>query len=84
MASWHGKANLVTGRQLRAARVLAGLTQYELAEAMGVTERSVRHWEKRYESKPTSAPNDRRLEEVLLALGIVLFSDPSPGVRLIK
>ena len=34
--------NLVTGRQLRAARVLAGLTQRTLGAALGVDERQIR------------------------------------------
>jgi DNA-binding transcriptional regulator YiaG len=38
-------SNLVTGRQLRAARVLAGLTQQGLAGELGVNERVVRFWD---------------------------------------
>ena len=37
--------NIVTGRQLRAARILAGLTQRQLAQAVGVHERAARYWE---------------------------------------
>jgi hypothetical protein len=33
-------SNIVTGRQLRAARVLAGLSQRQLAQAVGVHERA--------------------------------------------
>ena len=36
-----------TARQLRAARVLAGLTQRELADSAGVHFCTVRYWEKR-------------------------------------
>ena len=36
-------SNLVTGRQLRAARVLAGLTQRTLGQALGIDERRDRH-----------------------------------------
>jgi transcriptional regulator with XRE-family HTH domain len=32
-------SNITTGRQLRAARILAGLTQKQLAQAVGVHER---------------------------------------------
>ena len=46
--------NLVTGRQLRAARIFAGLTQRELAKAVGVHERSARYWELREKKSPTS------------------------------
>ncbi len=37
-------ANLSTGRELRAARVLAGLTQRTLVAALGVDERQVGFW----------------------------------------
>jgi transcriptional regulator with XRE-family HTH domain len=45
--------NLVTGRQLRAARVLAGLTQRTLGAALGVDERAVRFWERKHDRRPT-------------------------------
>jgi transcriptional regulator with XRE-family HTH domain len=38
-------SNIITGRQLRAARILAGLTQRQLAQAVGVHERAARYWE---------------------------------------
>ncbi len=74
--------NLVTGRQLRAARVLAGLTQQTLGAALGVNERAVRFWERKHDRRPTGAPNDRRIEEVLLDHGVLLFAEPTPGARL--
>ena len=74
--------NLVTGRQLRAARVLAGLTQRTLGAALGVDERAVRFWERKRDRRPTSAPNDARIEQALLDHGVVLFSEPTPGARL--
>jgi len=49
-------SNIVTGRQLRAARILAGLTQKQLAQAVGVHERAARYWE----LKETKAPTSRR------------------------
>lgn len=36
-------SNIITGRQLRAARILAGLTQRQLAQAVGVHERAARY-----------------------------------------
>ena len=36
-----------TAKQLRAARILAGLTQRELADSAGVHFCTVRYWEKR-------------------------------------
>ena len=75
--------NLVTGGQLRAARALAGLTQKSFAYAVGVDERTVRFWERYVSRPPTTAPNDARIEEVLLCFGVIVFADPTPGVRLI-
>ena len=74
--------NLCTGRQLRAARVLAGLTQRTLGAALGVDERAVRFWERKHDRRPIGAPNDRRIEVVLLDHGVILFSQPTPGARL--
>lgn len=73
--------NLITGRQLRAARVLAGMTQKSLGAAVGVDERAVRYWERKHDRRPTSAPNDARIEQALLKRGVILFADPTPGAR---
>ena len=75
--------NLVTGRQLRAARVLAGLTQRTLGAAMGVDERQIRFWERRHHSKPSGARHHDRIEQALLEHGVILFSEPSPGARMV-
>jgi DNA-binding transcriptional regulator YiaG len=77
-------ANLVNGRQLRAARVLAGLTQRSFGAAIGVDERQVRFWERRQNLQPSRASLHTRIEAVLLARGVILFSDPTPGARLAK
>ena len=74
--------NLVNGRQLRAARVLAGLTQRTLGAALGLNERSIRFWERKHDRRPTGAPNDKLIEQALLAHGVILFSEPTPGARL--
>jgi transcriptional regulator with XRE-family HTH domain len=74
--------NLVTGRQLRAARVLAGLTQQGLAGELGVNERAVRFWERKHDRPPTSSPNLRRIEEALHRRGVICFAKPTPGIRL--
>lgn len=74
--------NLVTGRQLRAGRVLAGLTQKALGAALGIDERAVRFWERKKFSKPTGSPNDRRIEAVLLNYGVALISEPAAGAIL--
>jgi transcriptional regulator with XRE-family HTH domain len=75
--------NVVTGRQLRAARILAGLTQRQLAQAVGVNERAARYWELKENKLPTSTPNNlEKIEAVLLDHGVVVFSTPTAGVRL--
>lgn len=74
--------NLCTGRQLRAARVMAGLSQKMLAAKLEVDERAVRVWEAQTDRRPTGAPNDARIEEVLRDCGVVLFAEPTPGARL--
>jgi transcriptional regulator with XRE-family HTH domain len=65
--------NLVTGRQLRAARTLAGMTQRDLATVLAVNERAVRFWERKHDRRPTSA-SDTRIEQALLARGVILFA----------
>jgi transcriptional regulator with XRE-family HTH domain len=68
---------------LRAARILAGLTQKQLAKAVGVHERAARYWELKENKPPTSTPDTlEKIETVLSEHGVVVFSTPSPGVRL--
>jgi DNA-binding XRE family transcriptional regulator len=74
---------LISGRQLRAARALVGFTQRKLADVLGVNERSVRSWESQRDKRPTGPPNDVRIEEIFRLHGVILFSDPAPGVRLV-
>ena len=74
--------NLVTGRQLRAARVLAGLTQKTLGAALGVDQRAVRFWERKHDRRPTNLRNAFRIEKCLIEHGVVIFSEPTPGARL--
>jgi len=71
--------NLVSTKQLKAARALAGLTQDELGAAMGLNGRMVRFWERRI---PTNPRKVARIEQALLANGVALFSEPTAGVRL--
>jgi hypothetical protein len=52
------------------------------ARALGVNERAVRFWERKHDRRPTSAPNDARIEQALLACGVVLFAEPTLGARL--
>jgi transcriptional regulator with XRE-family HTH domain len=77
-------SNIVSGRQLRAARVLAGLTQRQLAQAVGVDERATRYWELKEHRAPTSTPSSlAKIEAVLRDHGVIVFARPTAGARLV-
>jgi transcriptional regulator with XRE-family HTH domain len=76
-------SNIVLGSQIRAARVLAGLTQSELARATGYHPRSVRYWESKGAEPPTNIKTTLDdIERALERNGVIIFSEPTPGVRL--
>jgi transcriptional regulator with XRE-family HTH domain len=76
-------SNIITGRQLRAARILAGLTQRQLAQAVGVHERAARYWELKENKAPTSTTSIlEEIEAVLRNHGVIVFASPTPGARL--
>ena len=72
--------NIVSGRQLRAARVLAGLTQAQLAQQAGFHERACRYWEARGDDPPTTTPSSlAKIEAALGRNGVaVLLHPPAP------
>ena len=75
-------SNIVSGRQIRAARILAGLTQADLARAVGCHPRSVRYWESKGTDAPTNVASTLDdIEQALIGYGVILFSTPTPGVR---
>ena len=77
------KSKIVSGRQLRAARVLAGLTQAQLAQQAGFHERACRYWEAQGDNPPTSTPSSlAKIEAALGRNGVAVFRDPTPGTRL--
>jgi DNA-binding XRE family transcriptional regulator len=77
------KSNIVSGRQLKAARVLCGLTQAELSTEAGFASRACRYWENRGDEPPTSVPQSlENIEAALLRHGVEVFSYPMPGCRL--
>jgi transcriptional regulator with XRE-family HTH domain len=77
-------SNIVSGRQIRAARMLAGLTQADLARAAGCHPRSVRYWESKGNNPPTNVVSTLdSIEQALIDCGVILFSTPTPGVRLL-
>jgi transcriptional regulator with XRE-family HTH domain len=78
-------SNIASGRQLRAARTLAGLTQSELSTEAGFNPRACRYWEGRGDSPPTNIPSTlEAIEAVLWRYGVELFAHPSPGCRLVS
>jgi transcriptional regulator with XRE-family HTH domain len=75
-------SNIVSGRQIRAARMLAGLTQADLARAAGFHRRSVRYWESKGSKPPTNVASTLdSIEQALYRHGVIPFSTPTPGVR---
>jgi hypothetical protein len=79
------KSNIVSGRQLRAARVLSGLTQAELSIESGFAQRACRYWENRGDNPPTSIQQSlESIEAVLRHHGVEVFSYPTPGCRLLS
>jgi transcriptional regulator with XRE-family HTH domain len=77
-------SNIVSGRQIRAARILAGLTQAELAHAAGYHPRSVRYWESKGSEAPTNVESTLdRIEQALNRRGVIAFSTPTAGVRVL-
>lgn len=78
-------SNIVSARQLKAARVMAGLTQCELSTESGFNSRACRYWESRGDSPPTSVPLTlQAIEAVLRRYGVELFVSPTPGCRFIS
>jgi transcriptional regulator with XRE-family HTH domain len=76
------KSNIVSGRQLRAARTLTGLTQAQLSTEAGFAPRACRYWENRDDNPPTTV--DGTLEAIEAALrrhGVEIFCQPTPGCR---
>jgi len=75
-------SNIVSGRQIRAARMLAGLTQADLARATGCHPRSVRYWENKGSNPPTNVASTLdSIEQAFNRYGVIIFSTPTPGVR---
>jgi hypothetical protein len=78
-------SNLVSGRQLKAARTLAQMTQAGLSVAAGFGPRAAKYWERWGDEAPTTVPSTlKEIEAVLLRHGVEVFADPSPGCRLIS
>ena len=66
--------NIALGRQLRAARVLAGLTQRQLSTEAGFNPRACPYWERRGNKLPTHTPATLAIiKQVLRRHGVEVF-----------
>jgi transcriptional regulator with XRE-family HTH domain len=69
-----------TGRQLAAARVLAGITQEQLAELAGLHVNSIRYMER--QKRITTGYSLGLVAEALAKSGVIFFTLPTFGIRL--
>jgi DNA-binding XRE family transcriptional regulator len=79
------QGNLASGRQLKAARALAGLSQAKLAKEAGFNADAYRYWESHSDRYPTTVQST--LDAITAALerrGVIVFRDPTPGARLVE
>ena len=74
-------ASLKTGRQLQAARALAGYDRTRLAEAAGITTHTIKRLEGQDRISAHSTTLDA-IEAALEAAGVELTNGGSPGVRM--
>jgi len=75
-------SNVVSGRQLRTARVFARLSQAQFAKAIGIDEGSLKDCESKDDGAPELAAAVLEvIEDVLLQKGVVLSSSPTTGLR---
>jgi predicted transcriptional regulator len=81
--AWYG-LQLITGRQLRAARVLLGMEQIELAKRARVAIGTVRRMES-FEGEIGARTSTLMLvKRALEKAGIEFLNDDQPGVRMRK
>jgi predicted transcriptional regulator len=79
--SWYG-LQLITGRQLRAARVLVGMEQIELAKRARVAIGTIRRMES-FDGEIGSRTSTLSLvKKALEKAGVEFLNDDRPGVRL--
>jgi hypothetical protein len=73
--------SLKTGRQLHAARALAGYDREQMAKAAGITSHTIRRLEGLARISAHSTTLDA-IEAALAAAGVELLNGDRPGVRL--
>jgi predicted transcriptional regulator len=75
---------LITGRQLRAARVLLGWEQVELAKRARVAIGTIRRMESFAGEIGSRTSTLSQVQQALEKAGIEFLNDESPGVRIRK
>ena len=73
--------NLRTGRQLQAARVLAGYDREQMSKAAGISSPTLRRLEQQTRISAHTSTVDA-IERALTKAGVVLLDDDAPGVRM--
>lgn len=71
----------MSGAVVRAARVLAGMTQSQLAAAAGVHPKTVGYWERLGSRRWSSEVGLRRIADALRARGVEIIRGEGEGVR---
>ncbi len=71
----------VSGAVLSAARVLAGMTQAELARAAGLHAKSVAYWERKGASGKYGEVGARRMFNALRAKGVEILQREEEGAQ---
>ena len=78
---------MLSGRQIRAARVFIGWSQAELARAAGISDMTVKRFESDRETATGTVSSLQRIQAALENEGIVFIAadeQHGPGVRLDK
>jgi transcriptional regulator with XRE-family HTH domain len=72
--------NLISGEQLKAARILAGLSQEQLATETGRSLRTITGWESTIGAAPCASRNSlEKVEAALGRYGVALYVTPAGG-----
>src|SRR6516165_7218044 len=70
---------LLSGKQLKAARVLAGLSQRQLATEAGRSLRTITSWEAMTSKLTASRKSVQRIEAAFHRYGVALYVTPAGG-----
>jgi transcriptional regulator with XRE-family HTH domain len=71
----------LSGAVLRAARIMAGLSQADLARAAGLHPKSVAYWERRGSRGVFGEQGFRRIVEALRVAGVEIMRGECEGAR---